>query len=152
MWVYGESTTSSWPNLSPNAQTTFFWFVQFSHLKHIQNKQKRHWVSVVTTQNQKSFYFWPSKTIYGNDHFDFFCYFQCVPKAFPNNNTRLSHMFCPKFSYFHLYRWAKGNHSIFQYKFLFWKDSNGSILLWWANQNGSLQKRKMKLGGHHTSS
>jgi hypothetical protein len=25
-------------------------------------------------------------------------------------------------------------------------------LLWWANQNGSLQKRKMKLGGHHTSS
>jgi len=76
---------------------------------------------VVTIQNQKSIYFLPSKTIYHNGYFDFFCYSKCVPQDFPNNTMFLSHMFCPKFSYFHLYRWAKGNHSIFQYKFLFLK-------------------------------
>jgi len=81
VWVYGESKTSSWPNLSPNAQTTFFWFMQFSHVKHIQNRQKRHWMLVVTIQNQKSIYFLPSKTIYDNGYFDFFLLFpMCSPR------------------------------------------------------------------------
>jgi hypothetical protein len=69
---------------------------------------------------------------------------QCVP----NINSLESHMFCPKSSPSHLYSWAKGGGNPLFRKIFYLGGASmvSTFFLRWANQIGSLQKKKKKVG------
>ncbi len=77
-----------------------------------------------------------------------------VPNVFPNgvpNSTSLSsHMFYPKPSFSQLYRWAKWRATPSFHKIFYFGETFHSfnLFLQWANQNNSLQKKKVGLVRH----
>ncbi len=66
------------------------------------------------------------------------------PPCVPNSTSLESHMFCPKSSPSHLYRWAKGGGNPSFHRIFYFGGASivSTFFLQWPNQIGSVKKNK----------
>ncbi len=72
---------------------------------------------------------------------------QCVPQGCSQYHLIYCQMFCPKSSPSHLYRWAKGGGTPSFHRIFYFGGASivSTLFLGWANQIGSLKKKKVGL-------